>query len=73
VAARGADLATTLLNECAAIAAHQGFTPSADFIQRNRVVFSAAGSILTASMLREIERRAPIEADQYHWRSPAAQ
>jgi 2-dehydropantoate 2-reductase len=63
VAAGAADYATTLLDECAAIASRQGFPPSADFIQRNRAVFSTAGSTLTASMLRDIERRAPIEAD----------
>lgn len=63
VAAGAADYATTLLDECAAIAAYQGFPPSAGFIQRNRAVFSAAGSTLTASMLRDIERRAPIEAE----------
>src|SRR5262245_33573070 len=61
VAAGAADLATALLEECAAIAAQQGFAPSE--AARSRAMFTAAGSALTASMLRDIERGAPIEAE----------
>lgn len=32
-------------------------------MQRSRAMFTAAGSTLTASMLRDIERGAPIEAE----------
>ena len=32
-------------------------------VQRNRAMFTAPGSIIAASMLRDIERGAPIEAD----------
>ena len=63
VAAGAADLATALLEECAAIAARQGFAPSEAAMQRSRAMFTAPGSALTASMLRDIERGAPIEAE----------
>jgi 2-dehydropantoate 2-reductase len=63
VAAGAVDLATALLDECAAIAARQGFAPSDAAMQRSRAIFTAPGSALTASMLRDIERGAPIEAE----------
>ena len=64
MAAGGADLATTLLDECAAIAARQGFPPRVSSTQRNRAILTTAGSRHTASMLRDIERSPPIEADR---------
>ena len=63
VAAGAADLAIRLLDECCTIATQQGFPPSSRFIELNRAVFTTAGSGLTASMLRDIERGAPIEAN----------
>jgi 2-dehydropantoate 2-reductase len=63
VAAGAVDLATALLDECAAIAARQGFPANEAAMQRSRAIFTAPGSALTASMLRDIERGAPIEAD----------
>jgi 2-dehydropantoate 2-reductase len=63
VAAGAAGYATTLLDECAAIASRQGFPPSVSSIQQTRAILTTSGSGLTASMLRDIERRAPIEAD----------
>jgi 2-dehydropantoate 2-reductase len=63
VAAGGADLATGLLDECAAIATKEGFRPSDAAIARSRAMFTAAGSGLTASMFRDLERGGPIEAD----------
>lgn len=63
VGAGGADLATTLLQECASIAAKEGFPPNESSIQRSRAMLTQPGSSLTASMLRDIERGAPIEAD----------
>ncbi len=63
VAAGGADLATGLLDECAAIAAKQGFRPSDAAIARSRAMFTAAGSGLTASMFRDLEGGGSIEAD----------
>jgi len=63
VAAGAAELAAALLGECAAVAARQGFPPRQDFLDRTRGTFTTPGSPLTASMLRDIERGAPIEAD----------
>ncbi len=63
VSAGAADLATLLLGECAAIAAQQGFPPAEAALQRSRAMFTAAGSGLTASMLRDVERNARTEAD----------
>ena len=64
VAAGADDLAAALLDECAAIAAQQGFPLSATALERDRATFTAAGSTFTASMLRDIERGVPIEAEQ---------
>jgi 2-dehydropantoate 2-reductase len=63
VTAGAADLATTLMNECAEIAASQGFAPSPASIQQTQSMLTAPGSRMTASMFRDIARRAPIEAD----------
>jgi 2-dehydropantoate 2-reductase len=63
VAAGAADLATTLLDECAAIAARQGFPPREAALRGSRAMYTAAGSGFTASMLRDIERNARTEAD----------
>ncbi|MGH7038631.1 MAG: 2-dehydropantoate 2-reductase [Stellaceae bacterium] len=63
VAVGAAGLATRFFDECAAIAAAQGFPPRPEFLERTRAMFTAPGSPLTASMLRDIERGAPIEAD----------
>ena len=62
VAAGAADLAMGLFDECAAIAAANGFTPSADHVERTRKALTEPGSLMTASMLRDIEAGAPIEA-----------
>ena len=63
LAAGGTDLATGLLAECAAIAAHQGFAPREASRQRNLGMLTAAGSSLAASMLRDIERGGPTEGE----------
>ncbi|MBV9734983.1 MAG: 2-dehydropantoate 2-reductase [Acidisphaera sp.] len=63
VAAGAGDLATALFDECAAIAAAQGFAPRPAFRKRMRPAFAAPGSPMTASMLRDVERGAPVEAD----------
>ena len=63
VAAGAAELATRLFDECVAIATAQGFPPRPEFLERTRAMLTAPGSQLTASMLRDIERGAPIEAD----------
>jgi 2-dehydropantoate 2-reductase len=63
VAAGASDLATELLNECAAIAETQGFPPRDQSIKRLQGIFTAPGSPLTASMLRDIEGDLPVEGD----------
>ncbi len=63
VASGGAPLALELLEECRSIAAGEGFPPRPEFLERTRSTVTAAGSPLTASMLRDMERRARIEAD----------
>jgi 2-dehydropantoate 2-reductase len=63
VAADAVDLALGLLSECAAIAAAQGFAPREPTMARNRSMLAMPGSAFAASMLRDIERGAPIEAD----------
>lgn len=63
VAAGAAHLSSALLEECAAIVKAEGFAPGLPSIERSQAMFTAPGSLLTASMLRDIERGAPIEAD----------
>ncbi|HVC60395.1 MAG TPA: 2-dehydropantoate 2-reductase [Acetobacteraceae bacterium] len=63
VAAAAADLATALLDECAAIARQQGFAPRPAAMQRNRAMLTVAGSGFTASMLRDVEQNACTEVD----------
>jgi 2-dehydropantoate 2-reductase len=63
VAAGAADLAAALLDECAAIAAHQGFPPREPFLERTRATVTAPGSPLMASMLRDIEGGQRAEGD----------
>lgn len=64
VAAGASDLATALLAECAAIATRHGYAPSADSMDRSEKTLTAAGSAISASMFRDIERGAPIESEQ---------
>jgi 2-dehydropantoate 2-reductase len=63
VAAGGAQWATALLDECTAIATEQNFAPSAQSSARNKTLLTTPGSTFAASMLRDIERGAPIEGD----------
>jgi len=64
VAAGGADLAERLFEECAAIAARNAHPPGKDSTRASLGILTAVGSVITASMLRDIERGAPIEAEQ---------
>ena len=63
VAAGAVDLSERLLEECRAIAEANGFAPRAAALERYRSVLTAAGSPLSASMLKDIERGAPVEAE----------
>lgn len=64
VAAGGAPLALQLRDECSAIAAKNGHPPSEATLERARQMLTAPGSPMTTSMLRDITRGGPIEADQ---------
>jgi 2-dehydropantoate 2-reductase len=63
VAAGAADIGLALLDEANAIADAEGFPPRADATERNRLILTAAGSPMTASMFKDIERGAPTEGD----------
>jgi 2-dehydropantoate 2-reductase len=62
--AGGADIALALFAECAAISASQGHPPSAAVVERGRRNVTTPGSTLAASMMKDIERGAPIEGEQ---------
>jgi 2-dehydropantoate 2-reductase len=59
----GTDFMLGVLEECRRIAAAEGHPVRDESVQRSREMLTAAGSALTASMLRDIERNGPIEAD----------
>jgi len=59
----GADLLQGLIDECSSIAATEGFPVSAASLQQTRSMLSQTNSPLTSSMLRDMERNGPIEAD----------
>ena len=59
----GRDFMLALLEECRAVAQANRHPPREAFVERYRAALTAEGSSLTASMLRDIERGAPIEAD----------
>ncbi len=63
VKAGGAEIADHLFTEVRSIAAAAGFAPRTPIVERIRGIITDPGSTLTASMLRDIERGAPIEAE----------
>lgn len=63
VTAGGGDVIDRLFEECCAIAAGRGFPPSAAMVEQSRGMLSNPKSALMASMLRDVERGAPTEAD----------
>ncbi len=63
MAAGGRDVALSIFDECAAIAAHNGYAPRAEAVERGRAMLTAAGSPMTASMYRDIQLNAAVEAD----------
>ena len=63
VAAGAADLTEALLEECRQIAASQDQMIRPEVLQRTRTLLTAANSTVMASMLRDLERGARIEAD----------
>jgi 2-dehydropantoate 2-reductase len=63
VAAGAGDLTTGLFDEAASIAAASGYPLQDAVLQRGKTSFTTPGSRIMASMLRDIERGGPIEAD----------
>lgn len=59
----GKDLILGTLDECTAVATAEGHAPSGPFFQRTRGMLTADGSQMTASMFRDIQAGAPVEAD----------
>ncbi|MDI9847461.1 2-dehydropantoate 2-reductase [Rhodoblastus sp. 17X3] len=64
VAAGAGDIAAGLFDECALIAESNGFPPRQGHVEMTRQILTQHGSPMTASMLRDIEAGARIEADQ---------
>lgn len=64
VAAGASDAALQLVDECASVAAGQGFALGAAALERIRGMMTMAGSGITTSMLRDIEAGGRIEAGQ---------
>jgi 2-dehydropantoate 2-reductase len=63
VAAGAQDIPVGLLQECRAIAAANDFVPRDAAMNTGLSILTAPGSLFTASMLRDIEQGARIEAD----------
>jgi 2-dehydropantoate 2-reductase len=63
VAAEAQDIPVRLLQECAAIAAANGYAPRDNARNAGLGILTAPGSAFTASMLRDIEQGSRIEAD----------
>jgi 2-dehydropantoate 2-reductase len=59
----GIDVADAMVDECAAILAHNGFAPRLESLARAHAMLKVKGSSMTASMFKDIERGAPVEAD----------
>lgn len=59
----GTDLMQEMLKRNAAIAAAAGFPPSQGFLDSFNALFADQSATYTASMLRDIERKGPVEAD----------
>jgi 2-dehydropantoate 2-reductase len=63
VAAGGADLTSALFDECRAIASENGYPPRPESLKASLRRLTSPGSLVTASMLDDIERKGRTEAD----------
>jgi 2-dehydropantoate 2-reductase len=63
-AAGAAHLSSQLYSECVSIAAVAGYPPPAAFEEKHRGILTAPGSSMTASMLRDLEGKVPVESHQ---------
>ncbi|WP_394780287.1 2-dehydropantoate 2-reductase [Undibacterium sp.] len=60
----GEQFVLAVLDECRSIATAAGYPPSAPFLDYINKLLTTKGSPLTASMFRDVENRARVEADQ---------
>jgi 2-dehydropantoate 2-reductase len=63
LAAGAGEFTDAMLDECVAIATANNFKPGEASMARSRTFLTTPGSALAASMLRDVERGAPTEAD----------
>jgi len=63
VASGGAGLAEKLFEQCAGIAAANGFSPRPEFREKSLAILTAPGSAIKASMLRDLEAGGRSEGD----------
>jgi 2-dehydropantoate 2-reductase len=63
ISSNGEALVLKLLAECGSVAEHAGYAIRSDVRQRFQNMLTTKGSRMTASMLRDIERSAPIEVE----------
>jgi len=59
----GRDFILGMLDECSAVAAAEGHDPRGPFFERTKGMLTTEGSPITASMFRDIQAGAPVEAD----------
>ena len=59
----GKDFLLGILDECRAVATAEGYPPRAPALERATGMLTTEGSLLTASMFRDIQASQPIEAD----------
>jgi 2-dehydropantoate 2-reductase len=62
-AREGRDLIEEMLQEAIAVATDAGYPPHADYLASIRKMLTERGSTFMASMLRDLERGNPVEAD----------
>jgi 2-dehydropantoate 2-reductase len=63
VGASGLDFIHAMIDECHAIAAYNGHAPRPPAIERTLAMLTAPGSSISASMAKDIDRGARVEAD----------
>ncbi len=62
-APRGPELILAVLDECASVASAYGNAPRTEAYERTKGTMTQAGSNLTSSMYRDLQKGAPLEAD----------
>jgi 2-dehydropantoate 2-reductase len=61
---QGLQTAHAIVDECAAIALAEGYPMPAEYLAQTHARMTKAGSDLTASMYRDLQKDAPVEVDQ---------